>query len=83
MLVKTSSDKNRPEKPGSGSVKMPDREQGLSALGVTVGLHTDASGGLYESGTGFSAYGIYTPVTIRSHTVRTDHASLESNQSRN
>jgi len=82
MLFKTHTDKNRADKNGPGSVTMTNRERGLSALGVTVGSHTEATSGFSQSGSDFSAYGAYTPVTIRSHTVRTDHAGLERNQSR-
>lgn len=65
----------------AGSRQMSVREQGLQGLGMTVGPRAEVELGSLPSF--ISGYSDYTPVTIRSHTVRTDNARLERDQSGN
>jgi hypothetical protein len=69
---------------------MGELEATLQSLGVCIGSYQAGTTSLGGSDTlhslqlqsSFSGYGEYTPVTVRSSTVRTDNADVERNQSR-
>jgi hypothetical protein len=89
MLGKLYSAKNRSRRKTSGKqqrlgVTMADREATLGTLGIALGGYQATSGSFeYASETSFSAYSDYTPVTVRSHTTKTDHAGVERDKPRN
>jgi hypothetical protein len=62
---------------------MENRETALNTLGIAVGSYQANSGSIEQVwGANFSAYSDYTPVTVRSHTTRTDHAGVERDKPR-
>lgn len=87
MIGKPDSGQNRTRSRASNKQRygavMGNREAVLGTLGIAVGGH-QATLGSYEAAweTNFSAYSDYTPVTVRSHTTRTDHAGVERNKPR-